>query len=247
MIRLVPSRRHAIADDLRHQISSGHFQAGERLPSEAQLATRYTVSTATLRSALALLQGEGLVEKIHGSGNFVHRPLRKITYTGGVGAPATWPSFSAPLRMTARTTDIEAPSYLTALLNLPPRTPLTEVLFTTHEGKAPHSLAHIYVPHDLAPADAPTTPPLPEQMAVRLADLRPPLAEVQERISARLPTQEEATTLRISPSLAVLSVTRVSTDTSGRMVEAALFVLPGDRADALFTTRFVTHERSSKG
>ncbi|MFE1870235.1 GntR family transcriptional regulator [Streptomyces sp. NPDC059496] len=238
----MPSRRHVIADDLRHQITSGHFKAGERLPSEAQLATRYTVSTATLRSALALLQGEGLVEKIHGSGNFVRRPLRKITYTGGGGAQSTWTAFSTPLRMTARTTNIEAPSHLTALLNVPPRSPLTEVLFTSHEGKTPHSLAHIYVPHDLAPS----TPPLGEQIAVNPADLRPPLSEVQERVSARLPTQEEATTLRISPSLAVLSVTRVSTDAAGRVVEAALLVLPGDRADALFTTRFVTDERSSK-
>ncbi|WP_107051833.1 MULTISPECIES: GntR family transcriptional regulator [unclassified Streptomyces] len=85
MIRPVPSRRHAIAEDLRHRISSGHFKPGERLPSETQLATHYKVSTSTLRSALAVLQGEGLVDKIHGKGNFVRRPLRRITHTGGAG------------------------------------------------------------------------------------------------------------------------------------------------------------------
>ncbi|WP_053629990.1 GntR family transcriptional regulator [Streptomyces sp. H021] len=237
----MPSRRHAIAEDLRHQISSGHFKPGERLPSETQLATRYTVSTSTLRSALTLLQSEGLVEKIHGNGNFVRRPLRKITYTGGVGTPTVWTAFSAPLCMTARTTNIEAPSHLTTLLGLPPRTPLTEILFTTHEGKAPHSLAYTYVPHDLAPA----APVLPEQIGVGLADRRPPPSEVRERVSARLPTQEEATVLRISSSLAVLSLIRVATDATGRVVDAALFVLPGDRADALFITR-VTEERSPK-
>ncbi|WP_420856367.1 UTRA domain-containing protein [Streptomyces amritsarensis] len=143
--------------------------------------------------------------------------------------------------MTARTTNIEAPSHLTTLLGVPPRTPLTEILFTTHEGKAPHSLAYTYVPHDLAPA----APPLPEQITAALADRRPPLSEVRERVSARLPTQEEAAILRISSSLAVLSLIRVATDATGRVVEAALFVLPGDRADALFTTR-VAEERSSK-
>ncbi|MEV7507844.1 GntR family transcriptional regulator [Streptomyces sp. NPDC091201] len=238
----MPSRRHAIAEDLRQQISSGHFKPGERLPSETQLANRYTVSTSTLRSALALLQGEGLVEKIHGNGNFVRRPLRRITYTGGAAAPAPWTAFSAPLRMTARTMNIEAPSHLTALLNVPPQSPLTEVLFATHEGKTPHSLAHIYVPLDRAP----TTPPLAGRIAVSAAELCAPLSEVQERISARLPTQEEARTLRISPSLAVLSLTRVATDATGRVVEAALLVLPGDRADVLFTTLFATEERSSK-
>lgn len=135
----MPSRRHAIADDLRHQISSGHFKPGERLPSETQLATHYTVSTSTLRSALALLQGEGLVEKIHGNGNFVRRPLRRITYTGGAVAPTPWTAFSAPLQVTARTTNIKAPSHLTTLLNVPPRSSLTEVLFATRvvEDRSP--------------------------------------------------------------------------------------------------------------
>ncbi|MGW4687222.1 GntR family transcriptional regulator [Streptomyces sp. NPDC004244] len=242
MIRPVPSRRHAIADDLRHQISTGHFKAGERLPSEAQLATRYTVSTPTLRSALALLQGEGLVEKIHGSGNFVRRPLRKITYIGGRGEALTWTTSPAPLQVTARTTNLEADGQLAALLSVPPRSPLTEVLYVTHEGKSPHNLARIYVPRDLAPVDS----SVPDEIAVRLAALRPPLAEVQERLSARLPTQEEATVLRIATSLAVLSLTRVATDATGRVVEAALLVLPGDRADALFTTHLMPEERSSK-
>ncbi|MYV77972.1 UTRA domain-containing protein [Streptomyces sp. SID1046] len=242
MTRPVPSRRHAIADDLRHQISSGHLEAGKRLPSEAQLAAHYMVSTSTLRNALALLQGEGLVEKIHGHGNFVRRGLSRITYIGGAAAPASWNAFSAPLQMTARTTNIEASSHLATLLNVPPGSSLTEVLFTTNEEKTPHGLAHICVPGGLTR----DTPPLPERIAPRLAEHYPPLAEVQERFSARLPTQEEATALRISPTLAVLSLTRVSTDATGRVVEAALLVLPGDRADALFTTRLVTEERNSK-
>ncbi|MFH9794070.1 GntR family transcriptional regulator [Streptomyces virginiae] len=244
VIRPVPSRRHAIADDLRHQISTGHLKAGVRLPSEAQLATRYTVSTPTLRSALALLQGEGLVEKIHGKGNFVRRPLRRITYLGGVAEPTTWTTFSAPLRVTTRTTNIEATSPLTTLLNVPLCSPLTEVLHIAHEGTTPHSLARIYAPRDLAPADPSAATPSPEQIAVRSADHRPPLVEVQERLSARLPTQEEATVLRISTSLAVLSLTRVATEATGRVVEAALLVLPGDRTEALFITRLNAEERT---
>ncbi|MFD5512694.1 GntR family transcriptional regulator [Streptomyces sp. NPDC127051] len=229
----MPSRRHAIADDLRQQIRTGHFKAGERLPSEAQLAIRYTVSTPTLRSALALLQGEGLVEKIHGSGNYVRRPLRRFTYVGGAGT-----SPIPPLRATVRTTNLEAHGDLPALLNVPPLSPLTELLYVTHDGKAPHSLARIYVPRDLAPSGCLS----PDQTRARLADLHPSLSEIQERLGARLPTQEESTALRISTSLPVLSVTRVATNTAGRVVEAAFIVLPGDRADALFTTRLTTNE-----
>lgn len=233
MTHPVPSRRQSIADDLRHLISTGRFKPGERLPSEAQLAARYTVSTPTLRSALALLQGEGLVEKIHGSGNYIRRPLRRITYVGGFGVSPT-----PPLRATVRTTNLEAHGDLLTLLNVPPLSPLTELLYVTHDGKAPHSLARIYVPRDLAPADCLSS----DQTRARLADLHPPLSEIQERLGARLPTREESTALRISTSLPVLSLTRVATNTAGRVVEAALLVLPGDRADALFTTRLTTDE-----
>ncbi|ROQ96785.1 GntR family transcriptional regulator [Streptomyces sp. 2132.2] len=230
MIRPVPSRRQTIADDLRRQIATGRFKAGERLPSEAQLATRYEVSTPTLRSALALLQGEGLVEKIHGSGNFVRHPLRRITYVGGGAAP--YPH-TVPLRLTVRTTNVQAHGHLTTLLHVPFGSPLTEFHCLSHQGKSPHGLARIYVPRDLAPADL--AEESADALTTRLAELRPPLAEVQERVSARLPTLEEATTLRIGTSLAVLSITRVATDTTGRAVEAAHLVLPGDRSDALFT------------
>ncbi|MER7463555.1 UTRA domain-containing protein [Streptomyces sp. NPDC097981] len=65
---------------------------------------------------------------------------------------------------------------------------------------------------------------------------------MQERLGARLPTQEESTVLRISASLPVLSLTRVATDTTGRVVEAALILLPGDRSDALFTTRLTNND-----
>ncbi|MFI0926141.1 GntR family transcriptional regulator [Streptomyces sp. NPDC021012] len=236
------SRRHVIADDLRAQISTGRIKAGDRLPSEAQLAARYTVSTPTLRSALALLQAEGLVEKVHGKGNFVRHPLRRITYIGGGLTPAN----AAP-RVSIRTTKLRARGHLATLLRVPAGSPLTEFLCLSHDGKSPHSLARVYVPRDLAPADVPGESSGSDEVTTMLAKPRPSLAEVQERVCARLPTPLEATTLRISSTLAVLEVTRVSTDTTGRIVEAALLVLPGDRSDALFTTHPATKERTAEG
>ncbi|MFG2750039.1 GntR family transcriptional regulator [Streptomyces xanthophaeus] len=241
----MPSRRHTIAEDLRRQIAAGHFKAGERLPSEARLATLYAVSTPTLRSALALLQGEGLVEKVHGSGNFVRRPRHRLTYIGGNGAAASWAATSQPLRVSVRATNLSARGHLTEMLNVQPHSPLIEFLAVTHEGELPHSLVHIYVPRDLVPADLASGSPLPEEVEMRLALLRPPLAQVEEKVSARLPTADETTALRIGASLAVLTITRVATDTAGRVVEASLLVLPSDRADALFITRSMNEERDS--
>ncbi|MFE0772632.1 hypothetical protein [Streptomyces sp. NPDC058861] len=56
----------------------------------------------------------------------------------------------------------------------------------------------------------------------------------------------EAETLHISSTLAVLEGTLVATNTAGRVVEAALPVLPGDRADATLTIYSTTEERTTE-
>ncbi|MCX4981492.1 GntR family transcriptional regulator [Streptomyces sp. NBC_00572] len=227
MIDPVPSLRHTIADDLRAQITAGTLKAGARLASEPQLAADYKVSTPTLRNALALLQAEGLIEKIHGKGNFVRVPLRRLTYADGRLTP------DADLHITIRTTNLRARGGLIPLLKVPSGTPLTEFLYLTHQGELPHSMARIYVPQNLAAAE------LPQH--------RSSVAKSRDQVSARLPTSEEASTLRISSTLAVLSITRVSTDTTGRVVEAALLAVPSDRAELLFTTHHATDEKGQEG
>lgn len=153
------SRHHDIADDLKAQTTTGRIKPGERLPSEVGLAGQYKVSTATLRSALAVLQGEGLVEKIHGKGNFVRHRLRKIMYVGGWGTLDPWTAAEAALRVTDRSTAIEAHGHLAALMRVPNGSPLTEFLSISYQGESPHSLARIYVPRDLDPTGLLVTTP----------------------------------------------------------------------------------------
>ena len=177
------SRRDTIADDLRNWIVTGRLKPGERLPSEAHLAAQYVVSTPTLRNALAVLQVEGLVEKTHGKGNFVRRPLHRITYVGGRRTPDVHSMDLAPLSVTVHNTKVRARGHLAALLKTPTGSPLTEVLCLGHEDERPHSLARIYVPCDLAPA-AVLRDSLPyEAVVTRLTELRPSPAEVREEIS----------------------------------------------------------------
>ncbi|WP_428954608.1 GntR family transcriptional regulator [Streptomyces sp. cg35] len=243
MTETVPSRRQNIADDIRTQIAAGELKAGERLPSETTLASRYGVSTSTLRSALALLQSEGLVEKTHGKGNFVGHASRRHTYAGGGRTQFEASGVDPTLRVTVRTTRLQAQGHLVPLLRVPANTELTQFLC----GTSPHSLARIYIPSDLPPKSLPCGPPSCRAFGTRLAEHCPPPTEIRERLTARLPTYEEAETLRIGSTLAVLAITRVTIDATGRVIEAAHLVLPSHRADAYFITRAAPAENRREG
>lgn len=57
-----------IAESLRRMIGSGQFAEGQLLPSEASLGERHGASRVTIRKALEVLRGEGLVESRQGFG-----------------------------------------------------------------------------------------------------------------------------------------------------------------------------------
>jgi len=81
-----------IADDLRVRISSGSLAAGAMVPSELTIAEERSVSRGTVRSALALLVDEGLIEVVPGQG-------RRVVGKAGPGAPTTaWERVAEVLR-----------------------------------------------------------------------------------------------------------------------------------------------------
>ncbi|MEN3283857.1 MAG: hypothetical protein V7607_4997 [Solirubrobacteraceae bacterium] len=77
----VPVRRirkafEQVADQLREIITAGALLPGERLPTEAELASQFGVSRATVREALRLLSAQNLVRtaKGVGGGSYVNAP-----------------------------------------------------------------------------------------------------------------------------------------------------------------------------
>lgn len=60
-----------IADELRRLIESGELAPGAMVPSENVLAERFGVARGTVRSALAVLLDDGLLEVLPGQGRRV--------------------------------------------------------------------------------------------------------------------------------------------------------------------------------
>ncbi|MDD3015577.1 MAG: GntR family transcriptional regulator [Lactococcus chungangensis] len=60
-----------IHDEIKHQIETGVFEVGQRLPSERVMAEQFGVSRMTLRQAVTSLVEEGILTRYVGSGTFV--------------------------------------------------------------------------------------------------------------------------------------------------------------------------------
>jgi DNA-binding LacI/PurR family transcriptional regulator len=78
-------------------IFSGSYKDGENIPPERVLAENFNVSRVTVRKSLELLEKDGIVERVQGSGTMVK--LRKTGYAGTMEliallAPAQKPFFS---------------------------------------------------------------------------------------------------------------------------------------------------------
>lgn len=84
-----------IAELLARQIKAGYWREDERLPTEAELARQLNVAVGTLRKSLALLEEQGVLERIQGSGTYVKKvagtrqiyELFRLELTTGPGLP----------------------------------------------------------------------------------------------------------------------------------------------------------------
>lgn len=81
-----------LRDDLAEQIGAGRLRAGERLPSERELAAMSGAARMTVREALRMLEGEGLIYREDRRGYFVCPPRLRYDPTKDVNTMRLIPS-----------------------------------------------------------------------------------------------------------------------------------------------------------
>lgn len=62
-----------ISEAIARDILAGRLLDGEKLPTERAMAEAQGVAVGTLRKALSLLEDQGLLERVQGSGNYVRQ------------------------------------------------------------------------------------------------------------------------------------------------------------------------------
>jgi GntR family transcriptional regulator len=250
-----------IADDLRHRIHAGELRPGDRLPPETTLVEQYGKSLPTLRQALGLLQTEGLIEKQHGRGNFVRQPRTPVFRTNlrhqwekdrarepederkATGATEHDTGLELDdLVFYAAYADIEADEELAEIFGVPAGTSMLQRTYRTRYSAEDHpfSLVVSYLVREVVAANPELldagNEPWPGGTQNQLFTIGIELDRIEERVSARPPTAEEAEELGLPPGTALIVLGKTSYDTAGRVVEHSFVRLPGDRTELNFTT-----------
>ena len=253
---------HRIADDLRRRVDRGELSRGQRLPAETALMQQYGVSLPTMRSALAVLRAEGLIESRHGRGTFVRAARQRVRRSNEryqweksrITAPeAERRRIGATERDTGLTVDdleffatyddaVRADEPLAEVFGVPAGTRLLCRTYRTRSrGEAvPLSFAHSYLLYDMVKVNPDLLDerrePWPGGTQHQLHTIGVELDRIVDEVTARPPRGDEAELLDVPPGVSLLALRKISIDTDGRVVEVSDLVLPGDRHELVYTT-----------
>jgi GntR family transcriptional regulator len=231
-----------IADRLRVAIQAGELEPGARMPSEQALMDLHGVARGTVRDAMDLLRGEGLVRTEHGRGSFVRDrpPVRRLAHDRFArrhrkrGRAAYLAELEAEGRVAEvdvlEVARVKAPDDVAVWLQLKVG---ADVLIRRRRYLAdgePMELATSYVPWELAEGTPMTQPDTgPGGIYARLEERGHELKRFSEEVTARMPTVDEIRALRLQPGVPVFRVVRVAYDRGELPVEACDTVMAADR------------------
>lgn len=247
--RAQPPKFEQVADKIRTRIRAGvlrpdapdSLKPGDQLPMEDDLAKLYKVARPTMRSALAVLEREGLIAAHRGKGFFVrstHKIVRNetkrlLSSVWGDGR-SMWVEDigTVPTPESLVIQRVAAPAHVALKLG-------QANTWTRNRGYKVGEqvvlLAASYVPEEIAEGTAFTEEDTgPGGTYARLADAGHAPVRFEVLVNSRPPTREECSRLGVSASVPVLTELRTAFDADGRAVEVNEMVLDS----TVFTLQF---------
>ena len=232
-----------VADDLRNEIRRGDLAPGDKLPTLAVIAQRYSVSEMVARRAVDLLRQEGSVISRRGSGSYVREAISVRRYGierysrkvwGGKNPQAILKAEGASqgkdVGQTSGTDQVPAPAFVAERLPDVEEGDLVYVRrrVTTLDGVINQSADSYFSLTTGERSPAIVAGEGPGGHIARINALSPVL-EIQEEITTRMPGGPEAARLEIPQGTPVFSVIRTYHCEEGPL-DVTLFVIRGDMA-----------------
>ena len=236
-----------LADLLRAEIQEGRRRPGSQLPTESEFQAEYGVSRTTIRTALAVLAGEGLVLTRKGYGSYVrNRPaLRRVSSTHRHAAhrASGKPEFDteaiaqgqAPSRRMLHIGRGPVPADIADWLQCPADQEAVIRSRLQLLDDLPAVVSTSYYPLWLAEGTRLESPDaLPEGPDNLIEDLGHVFARGVELLTARMPSPEEARLLELDPGVPVVRMLHIDYDQDGRTLQVADDLYAGDRHEFAF-------------
>ena len=222
-----------IADAIRLDIVGGKLATGDRLPTEALLAERFSANRHTVRRALAVLAEEGVVGAEQGRGTFV-RSARRLSYPIGKrtrfseGLAGQARSLSTQ-HLGARLENVSAT--IAAALALKTGTKVVRVDAVSSADGRPVSRATTWLPYRRFPDVGERIVQMHRMTAVFASYGIDDYSRASTRISARHADVEETKLLGLAPGAILLVSEAVDVDSAGNPISYALSRFPADRME----------------
>ncbi|WP_328553433.1 GntR family transcriptional regulator [Streptomyces sp. NBC_00358] len=228
-----------LAQTLQGRIEDGTYPPGSRVPSENQLVQAFGMSRPTVVRALELLKRDGWLESRQGFGTIVRgRPEAAEQKVRRGREVLDRQEDQAPGRL-VEVRQVPVPPRVAALLGVPRKTQvLLRRLLIEADGE-PVELSSSYFSVDMAEGtELADSALLGEGLRVHLeARKKIRFDHVTERLSARIPSKEEADLLEMPEGEPVLSVLVLACDASGQALQVTDVLLPADRQELEETYR----------
>ena len=224
-----------IVEAVEQDITAGTLAPGARLPTEAQMSAQFAVNRHTVRRALEELSRNGLVRVEQGRGSFVAEDV--LDYTIG---PRT--RFSEWIRRhnkepSGRTLDLrEMPADTTVAAGLGLRAG-ARIVRLERLGLADGRPVSVGLHHFSAARFPKLLAALRTAVSISDALAQSGVADYRRqttRVSARMPTEQEATLLQLARNRPLLVSENTNIDAEGRVVDFGIARYPTPRVQIVF-------------
>lgn len=223
----VPAYRR-VADTVRAEISRGCYRDGVRLPTEFELAERFSVSRQTVRRAFSDLVAEGVVYRVPGRGTFTTESGRDAHYLRHHGTiedllNLSYDTSMEIIRPLRRRVDIEAAARLQSDSDIVH----TVVFRRLHDGiPFVHTTVHLptQVARHIAHAPEVAIGAIGTSTIIGLLapHLPSPIAEAAQSITVATAGEDVAEALGCEVGHPMLRIDRVYSDGNGRIDEVSI-------------------------